>query len=78
MRSLLAFSSSFDALPGAFLGPRLSALVELLAIALDRCPVHTETADGLALGTSFLTDLTIYSLRSSAYALMILRYQGAP
>jgi hypothetical protein len=47
--NLVAFSSSFEALPGAFSGFERSALVELLAVTLERRAIDPEAAGGLGL-----------------------------
>ena len=47
-RSFLAFSSSFEALPGAFTRFEGAVFIELLAVALDRGPVDSEASGGLA------------------------------
>lgn len=50
-----------------------AALIDLLAVTLERCSVNAETAGGLALvGTPLFTDPPIFSLRSIEYALMLL------
>jgi hypothetical protein len=54
-----------------------AALIELLAVTLDRCSVNAETAGGFALGDALLHDPTIYSLRSIEYALMLLYFYTA-
>ena len=52
-----------------------TVLLEELAVAFDGGTVDAETAGALGpLGTPFFTDSTIFSLRSSEYALMHSRY----
>jgi hypothetical protein len=69
--SLVAFSSSLGALPGAFLGS-LGYCARLVAYSsVFRWPDRPRNGGrSEAFGTPFLTDSTIFSLRSSEYALM--------
>jgi len=64
---LWSLARSFPGLQGA-------ALIELLTVAFYGGTIDPEASGSLGLGDAFFTDSTIFSLRSSEYALMHQRY----